>query len=131
MAGQLKLDDLQSYDGLFATAGTPRVEREQRRHARKPWATDGMLMAAGVCRSVRTIDLSAGGVSITSGTQLAVGTTCGLSLTLDVPGGAHTLQVSALVTYCFHTAEHTYQAGLAFMDLAPADHARIAAFTAT
>lgn len=126
MATNLKLDDLQSYDGIFGpsahiSAATEQHERgDQRRSSRRAVDAEVRVNAGGTPTVDRTLDISEGGMSVQSIRQYAVGTEAEIDFTLQqselraiVPTVAGIRQ--AKVVYCFYLGEAAYRAGFEFL----------------
>lgn len=94
------------------------MTREQRQSARKPLEADGILAVDGVQHRIRTIDVSAGGLSIAMAKQLTVRRNCHVQFALECGGGTQIVAASCHVVYCFLTGGKTYRAGLQFLSLA-------------
>lgn len=129
MVDRLKLDDLQSYGGLFAPENPlPAGRGEQRQSNRKPLEADGVLSVDGITVGIRTVDISAGGLSIRSPRQLAVGKECRLEFPLAADGITHQVAAGAHVIYCFYTTDRDFKVGVEFLDIAAAGMASIKQF---
>lgn len=118
MVNRLKLDDLQSYGGLFAAEEPPARRGEQRQSSRKPLEADGVLRVDGIAVDIRTVDISAGGLSLRSPKQLAVGKECRLEFALPAEGATHLVAAVVQVIYCFYTTERDFKAGVEFLEVA-------------
>jgi c-di-GMP-binding flagellar brake protein YcgR len=94
------------------------MTREQRKSIRKRLDADGILSVDGTQHRVRTIDLSAGGLSIALSKQLTVRRNCHVQFALDVNGQTHIVAASCHVMYCFLTHERSFRAGLQFLSIA-------------
>lgn len=94
------------------------MTREQRQSVRKRLNADGILSVDGTQHRVRTIDLSAGGLSIVLSRQLTVRRNCHVQFALDLDGQTHIVAGSCHVIYCFLTHERSFRAGLQFLSLA-------------
>lgn len=94
------------------------MTREQRQSIRKRLDADGILSVDGVQHRVRTIDVSAGGLSIVLAKQLTVRRNCHAQFALTLNGQAHIVAASCHVIYCFYTSDKAYRAGLQFLSIA-------------
>jgi c-di-GMP-binding flagellar brake protein YcgR len=72
----------------------------------------------GVQHRIRSIDLSAGGLSIALSKQLTVRRNCHVQFALPVGGQTHIVAASCHVVYCFYTGGKAYRAGLQFLSIA-------------
>jgi c-di-GMP-binding flagellar brake protein YcgR len=127
---RLKLDELQSYGDLLPSEqATPRPE--QRQSQRKALTIAARFVVDGMPLDVVTIDVSAGGASVESAIQLAVGKDGRLSFDLDAAGTTICVATDAAVIYCFYTGEQGYKVGLEFLGLDPAAREHIERYTRT
>lgn len=115
MAGQLKLEDLQSFEDLFA----PRTEketlvREQRRSDRKAAQLAGTITVDGNVCVIQTVDLSLGGMSLRAERLLGVGKEAHISFILDE---THGVAAMVRIVYCFYTQDNDFRAGLEFLNI--------------
>lgn len=115
MAGQLKLEDLQSFEDLFA----PKVENEapkpeQRRSDRKAIQLTGTITVDGYLAVIQTVDLSLGGMSLRAERLLGVGKEAHISFSLD---DTHTVAATVRIVYCFYTQDSDFRAGLEFLNI--------------
>lgn len=115
MAGQLKLEDLQSFEDLFA----PKTEskesvREQRRTDRKAAELSGKITVDGYMYVIQTVDLSLGGMSLRAERLLSVGKEAHVSFSLD---DTHAVAATVRIVYCFYTQDEDFRAGLEFLDI--------------
>lgn len=119
MVDQLKLDDLQSYGGLFAPSHSPQVARtEQRQSGRKQIEVDAVLTVDDVPIHVKTVDISTGGLCIRSTRQLAVGKECLMRFALAAGGVERLIATEVHVIYCFYTVQQDFKVGIEFVNLA-------------
>jgi c-di-GMP-binding flagellar brake protein YcgR len=109
---------------------TPGTAREQRQSSRKPLDADGILSVDGVQHRIRSIDLSAGGLSIALSKQLTVRRNCHVQFALTLQGQTHIVAASCHVVYCFYTGGKAYRAGLQFLSVAMNGADLIAQFVA-
>lgn len=116
MVDRLKLDDLQSYGGLFDAATAPQVPREKRRSDRKAFRVNAVLSIDGMRFDASTVDISAGGLCIHSSRQIAVGKECQVGFDLLVDGKPHAILADIQVIYCFYTSELNFKAGVEFLN---------------
>jgi c-di-GMP-binding flagellar brake protein YcgR len=115
MAGQLKLEDLQSFEDLFA----PKTEkeappREQRRSDRKTAQLAGTISMDGYRSVIQTVDLSLGGMSLRAERLLGVGKEAHVTFSLD---DTHVVAATVRVVYCFFTQDEDFRAGLEFLEI--------------
>ena len=115
MAGQLKLEDLQSFEDLFA----PKTEkeapkREQRRSDRKAAQLNGTITVDSYKSAIQTVDLSLGGMSLRAERLLGVGKEAHISFFLD---DAHAVAATVRIVYCFYTQDEDFRAGLEFLNI--------------
>jgi hypothetical protein len=117
---KLNLEDLQSDGGLFAPTRPLHAVWEEHRHSnRRQMDADGALTIDGAIVSIRTADISLGGLCIRSARQLAVGKEYPLSFDLAVGDTTRRVAVTVDVIYCFHTVEQDFKAGVEFVNPAP------------
>jgi hypothetical protein len=90
---------------------------EQRRAARKPLESTGVLTLGGIPFNIKTVDVSSGGLSFLVNKQLPVGRDCHVNFDVPVAGQAHIVAVSAHVVYCFFRGEEGYKIGLEFLQV--------------
>ena len=125
MAGQLKLEDLQSFEELFAprmgTSLAAQKKQEKRRSDRKVVEAKGSLTLDGAVLSMEAMDLSLGGLSLRANKQLGVGKECHVSFSL-APQSA-TISATARIVYCFYTGEQDFRAGLEFLTVSTGSEA--------
>jgi c-di-GMP-binding flagellar brake protein YcgR len=115
VAGQLKLEDLQSFEDLFA----PKTEskgpiREQRRSDRKTAELPGKITVDGYMSVIQTVDLSLGGMSLRAERLLGVGKEAHISFSLD---DTHAVAATVRIVYCFYTQDEDFRAGLEFLKI--------------
>ena len=116
MAGPLKLEDLQSFEDLFALQETRLAPmREQRRNDRKAIELTGSITIDGHLSGIRTADLSLGGLSLRSDRLLPVGKEAHIAFALDAE---NTVTATVRIVYCFFTREEDFRAGLEFLNVA-------------
>lgn len=94
------------------------MTREQRESLRKRLDAGGILAVDGTQHRVRTIDVSAGGLSIVLSKQLTVRRNCHVQFALELNGQTHVVAASCHVIYCFLTHERSFRAGLQFLSIA-------------
>jgi hypothetical protein len=90
---------------------------EQRRAARKPLQSSGVLTMSGIPCDVKTFDVAAGGLCVFAAKQLAVGKSCHVNFGVPGVGGMQTVAVSADVIYCFFRGDDGYKIGLQFREV--------------
>lgn len=115
MAGQLKLEDLQSFEELFA----PKTEKEapkieQRRSDRKAVQLPGTITVDGNMSAIQMVDVSLGGMSLRAERLLGVGKEAHVSFALD---DAHAVAATVRIVYCFYTQDEDFRAGLEFLQI--------------
>jgi hypothetical protein len=130
---KLTLNDLQSDGGLFSPSiNPPSIIREEHRQSdRKPLRTNGTVNLNGAEVPFTTLDISLGGLSIRSPSQLVVGNEYSLRFDLDADGSVRNFAVGAEAIYWFHTSEGDYKTGLKFLNPAPELEAAIRQFVDT
>jgi hypothetical protein len=91
------------------------VPRERRAEARKAIRVRARITLEGeILFRADTIDLSHGGLSITSKQPLNLDQTCNVELATGVPGIAKPPVLQAVVVYCARLSEGEYRIGLRF-----------------
>lgn len=121
MAGQLKLEDLQSSEDLFAPKAREQSPvREQRRNDRKAVELSGSITIDGRLSGIRTVDVSLGGLSLRSDRLLAVGKEAHVSFALDE---AQAVAATVRIVYCFFTRDDDFRAGLEFLTISAGSEA--------
>ena len=121
MAGPLKLEDLQSFEDLFAPRNQGEAPpREQRRNDRKAAEFNGTITVDGRMSLIRTVDLSLGGLSLRADRLLAVGKEAHISFSLD---DTQTVAATVRIVYCFFTRDDDFRAGLEFLKISSGDEA--------
>lgn len=115
MADRLKLEDLQSFEDLFAPRGQAQeTPQEQRRSDRMAVELTGMISIDGIVTSIKTVDLSLGGLSVRASRLLGGGKEAHIGFTL--PDG-QAVSARARLVYCFYTHESDFRAGMEFLDI--------------
>lgn len=113
MADRLKLEDLQSFEDLFAPKEQVReTQQEQRRADRKAVTLRGMITIDGIVTEINTVDLSAGGMSVRASRLLGGGKEALVGFTL--PDG-QAVSAKVRLVYCFYTHENDFRAGMEFL----------------
>lgn len=94
------------------------MTREQRQSVRKALDAEGILSVDGTQHRIRTIDVSAGGLSIAIAKQLTVRRNCHVQFAFELNGQTHIVAAACHVVYCFLTHERSFRAGLQFLSVA-------------
>lgn len=112
---RLKLEDLQSFETLFAPREKHKdASQEQRRSDRKSVQLAGRIAVDGFNMEIQTVDLSMGGLSLTARRSLSVGKEVEISFMLaEGPVVAATVRI----VYCFFTQIEEYRAGMEFLSI--------------
>jgi c-di-GMP-binding flagellar brake protein YcgR len=115
VAGPLKLEDLQSFEELFAPKQEmSAAKREQRRSDRKAAELTGSITVDGYMSVIQTVDLSLGGMSLRAERLLGVGKEAHISFSLD---DANSVAATVRIVYCFFTQDEDFRAGLEFLKI--------------
>ncbi len=96
----------------------PGTEENRREHSRKILRTQGrLLLPSKEIVTVRTYDISAGGLGVAAGISLAVDTQVGVQVNLPTgDGGRELLMAEAVVTHSvLSQAEQGFKIGLRFL----------------
>jgi hypothetical protein len=91
---------------------------EQRRSVRKSLSADGILSVDGAQHRIRTIDVSAGELSIAMAKQLTVRRNCHVQFALEVQGKRMSLRRAAMSSIVFTLATEPIAQGLQFLSIA-------------
>lgn len=93
---------------------------EKRTLPRKPVRTNALLAVPGASlMTVRTIDISVGGVCLAMSTQLTVGQKCKLTFELVKGGKKGRVTAQAKVIYCILNSQDGFKTGLQFIEIDP------------
>lgn len=112
MSRELKLEDLQSFEDSAYAYPSSESKPEKRRSPRSAFQTDGRLVLNGAVLDIRTVDISARGLSIHSPQQVGVGMEADLRFLLPVADSSSTVYARIRIVYCFHSGDGHYKAGL-------------------
>ncbi|MES2740909.1 MAG: PilZ domain-containing protein [Pseudomonadota bacterium] len=84
------------------------------------------LTVAGQSKlTCRSVDLSPGGISLLTPTQLRLAQYCALSFELDSPDGPCLVEAMGQVIYCERAPERGFRSGVQFLHLEPSSMAAI------
>lgn len=115
VADRLKLEDLQSFEDLFAPRSKPEETRqEQRRSDRKAVQFPGHIAVDGFNLEFQTVDLSLGGVSLRASKSLSVGKEADINFVL---ADGQTVVATVRIVYCFFTQVEDFRAGMQFLSI--------------
>jgi len=115
MANRLKLEDLQSYEDLFAPKDKAKeVRQEQRRSDRKALELKGSINIDGAVSDIETVDVSLGGLSVRAGRLLGVGKETYISVSL---ADGQVVMATVRIVYCFFTQDRDFRAGMEFLSI--------------
>lgn len=90
---------------------------DQRQAPRKSLHAAAVITIDGRPLSVKTVDVSLGGLCICAGKQVAVGKKCHINFEIGEGEAKRVVAASAHVVYCFYGGESGYRAGLQFTAL--------------
>jgi c-di-GMP-binding flagellar brake protein YcgR len=93
------------------------MARDLRQSVRKPLNAAGILSTDGVQHRIRSIDISAGGLSIMIAKQLTVRRNCHVQFALQLGETKHIVAASCHVVYCLYSGS-AYRVGLNFLAIA-------------
>lgn len=115
MVNRLKLEDLQSFEDLFAPKEPPREARqEQRRSDRKAMVLKGSITIDGTVSDIETVDVSLGGLSVRAARLLGVGKETYISFSL---ADGQAVMATVRIVYCFFTQDGDFRAGMEFLSV--------------
>lgn len=113
VADRLKLEDLQSFEDLFAPKEqTGETQQEQRRADRKTVELAGKITIDGMVTDISTVDLSLGGMSVRANKLLAGGKEAHIGITLS---DGQPVAARVRLVYCFYTDAEDFRAGMEFL----------------
>lgn len=115
MATRLKLEDLQSFEDLFAPQEKfQEVQQDQRRSDRKAIALQGSITIDGAVSDIQTVDISEGGLSVRAAKLLGVGKEPYISFTL---ADGQVVMATVRIVYCFFSHDEDFRAGMEFLSI--------------
>jgi hypothetical protein len=93
---------------------------EKRALPRKPIRTNALLSVPGSSlMTVRTIDVSVGGVCLAMQAQLSIGQKCNITFELVKGGKKGRVTAQTKVIYCILNSQDGFKTGLQFLEIDP------------
>ena len=105
------------------------MDIEQRIRPRKPVRVNALVSVSGIpSMTVRTIDISEGGICLSMPRPLTVGQKCNLAFELVKNGKKGRVMALAKVIYCILNSQDGFKTGLQFIEIDPTSAGVISQF---